>query len=72
MYGDQPNLTLVSNGAECIMIRKQFYLNEAKEDTLRILRKEVCRFIESVAKKVRENEMLQYYSSCVYYVNLCF
>ncbi|XP_071815114.1 uncharacterized protein [Apostichopus japonicus] len=41
VYSEQPNLSLVSNGAECVMIRKQFYLDEAKEETLRILRKEV-------------------------------
>ncbi|KAJ8037576.1 hypothetical protein HOLleu_18422 [Holothuria leucospilota] len=40
VYSDQPNLSLISNGAECIMVRKHFYLEYAKEDTLRVLRKE--------------------------------
>ncbi|XP_071501662.1 uncharacterized protein [Diadema antillarum] len=39
VFPDQPSLSLVSNGAECIMIKKQFYLEHATEDTLSLLRK---------------------------------
>ncbi|XP_054763252.2 uncharacterized protein LOC129269790 [Lytechinus pictus] len=39
VFPDQPSLSLISNGAECIMIRKSFYLEHAAEDTLSLLRK---------------------------------
>ena len=41
VFSDQPSLSLVSNGAECIVINKKFYLEHATEETLRGLRKEV-------------------------------
>ncbi|XP_022080342.1 uncharacterized protein LOC110973663 [Acanthaster planci] len=40
VFSDQPSLSLVSNGAECIVINKKFYLEHATEETLRGLRRE--------------------------------
>ncbi|XP_070579571.1 cyclic nucleotide-binding domain-containing protein 2-like isoform X2 [Ptychodera flava] len=41
VFFDQPSLSLVSNGAECIMIRKKFYMEHTTEDIRRRLRRQV-------------------------------
>ncbi|XP_039403307.1 cyclic nucleotide-binding domain-containing protein 2-like isoform X4 [Mauremys reevesii] len=38
-FEDQPNLCVVSNGAECLKISKKFYLHHASKDLLQRLRK---------------------------------
>ncbi|XP_076814945.1 uncharacterized protein LOC143461071 [Clavelina lepadiformis] len=38
LYADQPSLALVSNGAECLMLNKKFYLDNATEDCMKFLR----------------------------------
>nr|CAB3263163.1 uncharacterized protein LOC104265749 [Phallusia mammillata] len=38
LYNDQPRLSLVSNGAECLMLNKKFYLENASDDCIRGLR----------------------------------
>ncbi|XP_073207324.1 uncharacterized protein [Lepidochelys kempii] len=39
LFEDQPNLCVVSNGAECLKISKKFYLHHASKDLLQRLRK---------------------------------
>lgn len=39
VFADQPSLILISNGAECMMVAKKFYLKFASENCLRRLRK---------------------------------
>nr|XP_025045314.1 uncharacterized protein LOC102445688 isoform X1 [Pelodiscus sinensis] len=39
LFEDQPNLCVVSNGAECFKISKKFYLHHASKDLLQRLRK---------------------------------
>ncbi|XP_077979880.1 uncharacterized protein LOC144435182 [Glandiceps talaboti] len=41
VFFDQPSLSLVSNGAECIMMRKKFYMDYTTEDIRRHLRRHV-------------------------------
>ncbi|KAI0214542.1 hypothetical protein LSAT2_000360, partial [Lamellibrachia satsuma] len=41
LYEQQPNFSLVSNGAECIMIDKRFYVDNAPQALMRRLRAEV-------------------------------
>ncbi|XP_070558250.1 uncharacterized protein [Ptychodera flava] len=36
-FGEQPSLSLVSNGAECILISKKFYLKHASEENINII-----------------------------------
>nr|XP_006823514.1 PREDICTED: uncharacterized protein LOC102803708 [Saccoglossus kowalevskii] len=40
-FGDQPSLSLVSNGAECILISKKFYLKYASEANIKSIVKEM-------------------------------
>ncbi|XP_072029223.1 uncharacterized protein [Amphiura filiformis] len=40
VFTDQPNLSVVSNGAECILIRKRFYLEHASDQTFGFLRRQ--------------------------------
>jgi hypothetical protein len=35
IYQDQPSMSLVSNGAECIMISKKFFMEKKTEATMR-------------------------------------
>ena len=37
VLGDQPSLCLVSNGAECIMLKKDFYMDHCPQSLLRKL-----------------------------------
>ncbi|XP_071129628.1 cyclic nucleotide-binding domain-containing protein 2-like isoform X5 [Mytilus edulis] len=39
LYPDQPSLILASNGAECIMISKKFFLEKCSEEALRNINK---------------------------------
>ncbi|XP_038267722.1 uncharacterized protein LOC119859550 isoform X1 [Dermochelys coriacea] len=39
LFEDQPNLCVVSNGAECLKVSKKFYLHHASKDFLQRLRK---------------------------------
>ena len=41
LYTNQPSLSLVSNGAECLMLKKKFYLENANEDCMKFLRETV-------------------------------
>lgn len=47
LFEDQPDLCVVSNGAECLKISKKFFLHHASKDLLERLRKEVsvCLFL---------------------------
>ncbi|XP_064632939.1 uncharacterized protein LOC135491170 isoform X2 [Lineus longissimus] len=42
LLGAQPSLCVVSNGAECILIDKQFYLHNASTDLKQRLQQELC------------------------------
>ncbi|XP_041362226.1 uncharacterized protein LOC121378215 [Gigantopelta aegis] len=44
VYPEQPSLYLVSNGAECIVISKKFFLEKASEASMRYLRQTECPF----------------------------
>ncbi|XP_064594724.1 uncharacterized protein LOC135461517 [Liolophura sinensis] len=44
VYGEQPSLSLVSNGAECIMISKRLFLQHALAATMDLLRQQECPF----------------------------
>jgi hypothetical protein len=51
ILGGQPSLSVISNGAECILLDKQFYEQNAPEALLQRLRfYEVCH-VHSVAVK---------------------
>ncbi|XP_060557163.1 uncharacterized protein LOC132717657 isoform X2 [Ruditapes philippinarum] len=39
---DQPSFSVVSHGADCLLINKQFYLEHASEKLLRDMRQELC------------------------------
>ena len=41
LYSNQPSLTLVSNGAECLMLNKKFYLENANEECMKWLKEAV-------------------------------
>lgn len=41
IIGDQPSFSVVSRGADCLLINKQFYLEHASEKLLRDMRQEV-------------------------------
>ena len=43
MFDDQPSFVVVSNGAECILLSKKFYLEHATLAMLSKLGREVCR-----------------------------
>ncbi|KAK3602069.1 hypothetical protein CHS0354_008024 [Potamilus streckersoni] len=42
ILGQQPNFCLVSNGADCILINKNFYMDNASEKLLRDMKQELC------------------------------
>lgn len=39
---DQPSFTVVSNGADCVLVNKQFYKDHASEKLLRKMRQDLC------------------------------
>ena len=41
LIGDQPSLSVISKGADCLLINKQFYLEHATEKLLRDVRQNV-------------------------------
>ena len=41
LFADQPGLSLISNGAECILIDKSFYLAKCPQKVLQRLKIEV-------------------------------
>lgn len=45
MLGRQTSLCVVSNGAECILLDKQYYRQHAPEDLMRRVRQEVINLI---------------------------
>ncbi|KAL4227119.1 hypothetical protein ACF0H5_015092 [Mactra antiquata] len=42
IIGDQPSFSVVSHGADCLLINKNFYLEHASEKLLREMRQELC------------------------------
>ena len=48
LYTNQPHLALVSNGAECLMMNKKFFLDNATDECLRGLREMVSLNISSL------------------------
>lgn len=40
--GQQTNFSLVSKGAECIVVNKKFYMENITESLQRFLRRQVC------------------------------
>lgn len=38
LFNDQPTLALISNGAECLMLHKKFYLDNMTDEVLKKLR----------------------------------
>jgi len=47
LYADQPSLILASNGAECIMISKKFFLEKCSDEALRNINKIVSLFLHN-------------------------
>ena len=45
---EQTSFTIVSNGADCVLINKQFYLENASEKLLRKLRQDVSLFYRPI------------------------
>ena len=41
VHDDQPALSLISNGAECMLIKKKFYTDHASQSLLNKVRYEV-------------------------------
>ena len=39
--GDQPSFSVISKGADCLLINKQFYLEHASEKLIREVRQNV-------------------------------
>ena len=62
--GDQPSFSVVSKGADCLLINKQFYQEHASEKLLRevrqnvsLLQKQFMQYLEfSDAIKIKENK----------------
>ena len=46
LFDNQPNMQLISNGCECILIHKEFFLQNSNMDYLKLLRKVVYPFPE--------------------------
>ena len=46
---EQTSFTIVSNGADCVLVNKQFYLEHASEKLLRKLRQDVSLHFESLS-----------------------
>jgi len=64
LYSNQPSLTLISNGAECLMLNKKFYLENANEDCMKFLRESVSFFAISLVYisknyKIKKNKSFQ-------------
>lgn len=49
LYENQPHFSLVSNGAEVIMVEKKFYLENASQRLMVQLRESVCSYIRTVS-----------------------
>ena len=45
IHDDQPTFSLVSNGAECILINKKFYMDNVSKELMNVLRMEVAIFL---------------------------
>ena len=50
LFNNQPELSLISNGTECIMLKKKFYLDNAS-----------CNCIAFAREKVRYIKMIKYF-----------
>lgn len=42
IYQDQPSMSVISNGAECIMISKKFFMEKKTDATMRSIYQSVC------------------------------
>ncbi|CAD5115173.1 DgyrCDS4170 [Dimorphilus gyrociliatus] len=56
IHGEQTSLTLVSNGTECILINKRFYMENLNQALWRRLRRELCPY-------PTDNELLEAFYS---------
>ncbi|XP_074861890.1 cyclic nucleotide-binding domain-containing protein 2-like [Carettochelys insculpta] len=60
LFEDQPNLCVVSNGAECLKISKKFYLHHASKDLLQKLRKKECSYPSEMELKEQLQQEIQW------------
>ncbi|KAL3852329.1 hypothetical protein ACJMK2_015986 [Sinanodonta woodiana] len=62
ILGEQPNFCLVSNGADCILVNKHFYMDHASEKLLRDMKQEVwslkIRFTYTETLSISEEKQL--------------
>lgn len=62
LYSDQPSLILASNGAECIMISKKFFLEKCSDEALRNINKIESPFPNDVELQKRLQEYVNWTS----------
>ncbi|XP_074986384.1 uncharacterized protein LOC125640133 isoform X3 [Caretta caretta] len=64
LFEDQPNLCVVSNGAECLKISKKFYLHHASKDLLQRLRKKEHSYPSEAELKEQLQQEIQWQIFC--------